>query len=199
MNPGSSLQPPCPFVLASSSPRRREILGKMGLTFECTHPRIDNEDTFFQDDAIPSSIARLADAKARSVATLQPDALVLGADTVVVCDRQILAKPRDQVDARKMLSMLSGRSHEVYSGVSLVSFSRSFFRKGVTRTRVFFRRLDSRDIEEYLDSGEHLDKAGAYGIQGLAMLFIDRIEGCYYNVVGLPVQLTRSMLNDFST
>jgi len=131
-------------------------------------------------------VCRLAEEKARAVPAA-PDDIVLGADTTVVVDNQMLGKPVNTADAIRMLEMLSGRVHEVLTGICLRSGGRMI--RDVAATRVWFTNLTTREIEDYAGSGEPLDKAGAYAIQGLASKFVDRIEGCYFNVVGLPVPL----------
>ncbi len=133
---------------------------------------------------------RLAESKAR--ASWRSAQLSLGADTVVVVDSTVLGKPADAADAKRMLLLLSGRSHKVVTGVALFDGSSAICR--AAETDVFFRPLSATEIDQYVSSGEPLDKAGAYGIQGLASKFVERIDGCYFNVVGLPVSLVYSMI-----
>lgn len=172
------------IVLASQSPRRRQLLGQMGLEFTTQSPEID-ESAFHGRDA-RDLVETLSREKARWVARQQtPDTLVIGADTVVVLDGAILGKPRDEGEAREMLSALSGRTHQVYTGVSL-------FHPGGRRTEhevtaVTFRPLSQEEIAAYVATGEPMDKAGAYGIQGLGALLVERLEGDYFNVMGLPL------------
>jgi septum formation protein len=136
----------------------------------------------------PAAFAvRLARAKARQVASRHARDLVVGADTIVTVGSRILGKPASEEDARGMLRRLSGRWHEVLTGICLMDASAGRSGSACTRSRVHMRRLSDRDIDWYLQTGEHLDKAGGYAIQGHASLFIDRIEGCYFNVVGFPV------------
>jgi septum formation protein len=125
--------------------------------------------------------------KAKEVAERHSSGLIISADTIVVVNNQILGKPADRADARRMLRALSGRWHEVLSGLCLFDCGTRRSRAALSRSRVHFRSLASDEIEWYLDSGEQHDKAGAYGIQGRAALFIDRIEGCYFNIVGFPI------------
>jgi septum formation protein len=191
-------QPDRPLVLASCSPRRSQILRQLGLSFEVVPPRIHDEESFLRGDDIEDSVKELAAAKAQEVALRRPDALVLGADTIVVADGRILGKPTGNDDARAMLRALSGRTHQVCSGVALLCGSANFRAAGVACTRVVFRALHSQEINEYIDTKEHVDKAGAYGIQGAAAAFVERIEGCYYNVVGLPVSATLTLLANYS-
>jgi len=172
------------LVLASSSPRRREILASAGIPFVVRAPNIPEERT--ADEKPRDYVRRLAEQKARAVA-LHPGEVILAADTTVVVDEHVLEKPRDAEDAARMLGLLSGRVHEVITGVCLRSASRAVV--DVEVTRVHFVLLTSSEIAAYVASGEPMDKAGAYAIQGRASKFIDRVEGCYFNVVGLPVAM----------
>ena len=172
------------LVLASQSPRRAEILRNAGIPFVV---RVANVDETPRPGEPPEEyVQRLAEEKARAV-DAAPGETVLGADTTVVIDGEMLAKPADAADARRMLGRLSGRRHEVLTGIAL--------RRGdeVTRdcasTAVWFSPMSGREIAEYVASGEPMDKAGGYAIQGLASKYIEKIEGCYFNVVGLPVSL----------
>ncbi len=170
------------LVLASRSPRRREILERAG--FPCLVRPADVVETPLEGEDPIVHVRRLARAKAMAVACSDGE-IVLGADTVVTAGGEILGKPRDAHDAARMLRILSGQAHQVHTGIFLRSSSRHA--EAVETTRVWFRPLREADIQAYILSGEPLDKAGAYGIQGLASKFIPRIEGCYFNVVGLPV------------
>jgi len=176
-----------PLVLASQSPRRAEILQAVGWEFIAIAANID-ETRHPNEDAV-DYVQRLARTKAETVAS-QTSAMILGADTVVVVDDEILGQPRDDADARRMLQLLSGRWHEVLTGVALL---RSGASPGLIvaheTTRVRFAELTADEIDWYVASGEPSGKAGAYGIQGRAALFIKEIEGDYFTVVGLPVRL----------
>jgi septum formation protein len=185
------------ILLASRSPRRREIMGQMGLTFESVVPHVPDEDSFLDVNDIERSIQRLACAKAESVAIHHPGALVLGADTIVYCERTILGKPRDEAHARSMLELIKGKPHAVYSGIALVCEDDHFSRSAVEKTIVVIRGFDDREMTEYIDSRAYEDKAGAYAIQGSAMVFVSRIEGCFYNVVGLPIDKTISLFQAY--
>lgn len=178
------------LVLASGSPRRSDLLAAAGFAFEIVVPSVD--ETPFPDETPGAHVRRLAEAKARAVAAGRPDAVVLGADTIVVIDSRILGKPRDEADAAQMLRDLSGRTHEVVTGVALLSADVADVRVAVTR--VTFNVLSEVEIREYVASREPLDKAGAYAIQGLASRFVEAVEGSYSNVVGLPVALVYRML-----
>jgi len=172
------------LVLASQSPRRQDLLRQAGASFIAIPTDVE-EDVWPGEDAF-SHVRRLACAKAEAVDAAPAD-VVLGADTVVVVDGQILGKPRDHADAARMLRLLSGREHQVVTGICLRQGSRVVTDAETTAVR--FVELSEEEIRAYVASGEPLDKAGAYGIQGLAAKFIDRIEGCYFNVVGLPLAL----------
>jgi len=190
------------LVLASASPRRQELLRNAGIAFT-VHPT--NIPELPQPGESGRDCAeRLARQKATAASHHHPDDLVLGADTVVVVDREILGKPRDEADAARMLRLLSGRTHQVTTGVCLVRFLRTENQKlgtGFEDTRsettlVTMNPLTDEDIGSYIGSGEPMDKAGAYAIQGTASRWIPRIEGDYFNVVGLPVSLVCRMLQE---
>ena len=172
------------LVLASQSPRRQDLLRQAGIPFIVMPAGVDEEPLPGEEPR--AHVERLAREKAVAVSAAPEDA-VLGADTVVVVDGQILGKPRDAADAARMLRLLSGREHQVITGICLRQGERVFTDAEITNVR--FVPLSDDDIREYVASGEPLDKAGAYAIQGLASRFIDRIEGCYSNVVGLPLAL----------
>lgn len=184
------------LILASASPRRQELLRNASFEFEVRPSSIPEEPR--PGEAPEEFVRRMAAEKALEVAAGSPEeALVLGADTVVIADHDILSKPADLEDAARMLRRLSGRSHRVLTGVCLVKALRTIEAQGESETRVWFRPLEEAEIREYVASGEPLDKAGAYGIQGRASRFVTRIEGCYFNVVGLPVALVDQMLRPF--
>lgn len=190
------------LILASASPRRRELLTQAGLRFSVAAANL-NED-LLPDEAAAAYVQRLAEEKAqavwnaqRSSDTLDDPLLVLGADTCVVCDGQILGKPIDATDARRMLELLSGRTHAVLTGLAVIS-SRKVVRD-VEVTQVMFDQLNDREIARYIANGEPLDKAGAYAIQGYAARWIPRIEGCYFNVMGLPIARTVALLTEAQT
>jgi len=178
------------IVLASRSPRRAELLAAAGISFEVLAADID--ESVQPGEAAAAYVERLAIEKATAVLALRPEATVLGADTTVVADGLILGKPADELEAAGMLRRLRGRMHDVYTGVALVSAEG--VRSAVEHTRVWFAPMTDEDISWYVASGEPVDRAGAYAIQGLASRFIPRIEGSYTNVVGLPVALVSSIL-----
>jgi len=172
------------LVLASNSPRRREILTAAGFEFVVRVPDIAEERR--PGEPPLEYVRRLAEQKAFAV-PMNPGEIVLAADTTVVVEDQLLEKPRDASDAARMLALLSGREHEVITGICLRSNLRTIVDAAVTRVR--FAALSQQEIDDYVRSGESMDKAGAYAIQGLASKFIERVEGCYFNVVGLPIAL----------
>ena len=178
------------LILASRSPRRAELLAAAGISFEVLAADID--ETPRTGEAPDAYVERLAIAKARAVLALRPESTVLGADTTVVINGFLLGKPVDAREATAMLQRLRGRVHDVFTGVALVSAAG--VQSAVDRTRVWFDPVTDEDISWYVASGEPVDRAGAYAIQGLASRFIPRIEGSYSNVVGLPVALVFSIL-----
>lgn len=174
------------LVLASSSPRRRELLASLGLTFS-VHPA-DVDESLLPSESAFDAAERLARAKAAATATGgDSDTLVVAADTLVVLEGEALGKPRDRADARRMLSALAGRTHEVVTGVACARGGRIV--SGRETTRVVFAPMSPAEIAEYTESGEPDDKAGAYGLQGIGGFFVERVEGSPSNVVGLPVRL----------
>ena len=181
------------IVLASASPRRAELLAAAGVPFDVDTADVD--ETPHDGEAPLDYVRRLAEAKARAVAVRHPARLVLGADTTVVVDGTILGKPVDAADAGDMLRRLSGRSHQVLTGVALVRDGRTV-EVDVAVTEVWFAPMTEADIDAYVATGEPMDKAGAYGIQGRAACFVTRIDGSYSNVVGLPVALVHRWLRD---
>jgi septum formation protein len=172
------------LVLASRSPRRQEILRQAGIAFTVCAPQVD--ETPLAGEKPEDYVQRLAAAKALA-APCQDGATVLGADTTVVIGSEMLGKPENDEDARRMLRLLAARRHEVLTGVCLKRESGLI--RDFASTAVWFAPLSEREIDEYVASGEPMDKAGAYAIQGLASKFVTRIEGCYFNVMGLPVAL----------
>ncbi len=180
------------LILASGSPRRSEILTSVGWEFEKHVADIDESE---RDGESPEDyVVRLACEKAEAVATKFPDRPVLGADTTVVINGQILAKPLDLDDARRMLKMLSGNWHEVLTGVAVVR--NGLVHSDLQRTRVKFAEMSDAEINHLAMLGDPLDKAGAYAVQAQAALFIEGIEGDYWNVVGLPIRLVYRLISE---
>ena len=187
---------PTKLVLASSSPRREELLEQLDLNFTIVPSKIE-EDKFY--NLSPEILVKqLASAKAEAVAELVEDTIVIAADTIVVYKDEILGKPDNTDDARKMLNKLKGSKHRVLSGLVVLSTIENEMLVDYDETEVFMRNLDENEINGYINSGEPFDKAGAYGIQGLGGIFIEKIRGSYYTVVGLPIHKLAVMLKKFS-
>ena len=180
------------LILASQSPRRKELLAHLNMPFTVRVADIDEA----MDPAKPPAeeVARVSLAKALAIPREEADT-VIAADTIVVLDDKVLGKPVDKADARAMLSALSGRTHQVMTGVTVLKGSRSLTHTEITE--VYFRTLSQEEIDRYVESGEPMDKAGSYGIQGGASLFVEKLHGDYYNVMGLPVCRLWLMLEDF--
>jgi len=182
--------PPVQLILASSSPRRRQLLELLGLKFEVRSANIDES---IQGGETPSAyVERVAMLKAVRVATQMPQALILGADTAVVVDGRVLGKPQSPADARRMLTLLSGRSHAVLTGIALAGTHQS---SRIVESQIDFRVLSRGEIDWYIRTGEPMDKAGAYGAQGIGSFLIQSVHGSYSNVVGLPLAETLLLLN----
>lgn len=178
------------IILASGSPRRAEIMESVGWKFTKDVPDID--ETKLPGEKPDVYVQRLARTKAETIATRHPGQIVLGADTTVVIDEQIIGKPLDAADAKRMLELLSGRWHEVLTGAAIVRNGNS--RVGLQRTRVKFVEMNEAEIDFLVERGDPLDKAGAYAVQAQAALFIEGIEGDYWNVVGLPISLVYRLI-----
>lgn len=173
------------IILASGSPRRRELLENYGIRFSTIS--VDIDESLLPNESPHDAVRRLAQSKAdAAIQKLNGDVIVIAADTIVVLDGQIMGKPLDESDACHKLSLLSGRWHYVTTAVC-VTDGRDIFELEDETTRVHFKELSEEEIRAYVASGEPADKAGAYGIQGRGGLLVDRIEGCYFNVVGLPM------------
>ena len=190
------------LVLASASPRRSALLSQIGLTFEVypsdiVEPPNVHVGGASNPDTASEVTQKLALLKASSVAPHFAEAIIIGADTLVSLDGKLLGKPTDDANAFEMLTRLSGTSHEVVTGVALVDVATRREIIWAETTRVYFRELHSTEITTYIASGETSDKAGAYGIQGRGAAFVRRIEGCYFNVVGLPLASLVEHLSNF--
>jgi septum formation protein len=173
------------LILASASPRRRELLAQAGVVF-CAIPSSADEEVLLGE--APSEYAlRVAAAKAHDVANKHPGHWVLGADTIVTVDTRILGKPKDTDDGYRMLRLLSGRRHQVMTAFVLIADNSQEYARQIVSTTVTFKSLSDRQIQEYLATGEPFDKAGAYAVQGIGAALVERVEGSYSNVVGLPV------------
>jgi septum formation protein len=184
-----------PIVLASASPRRAELLRAAGIEFEVIPAHID--ERAHPHETADGYVRRIADAKARAVSAHVTDRIILAADTTVVVGEMMLAKPEDDADAKRMLRMLSGRTHEVLTAVSICRGQQMITE--VERSAVEFAPLTEFEIDWYVATGEPRDKAGAYAIQGYASRFVTRIDGSYSNVVGLPVALVYEILKGVTT
>ncbi len=182
-----------PLLLASTSPRRRFLLREAGIAFNVVAPRGVAED-FPSGEPAEELVVRHALAKARSVAAANRGRLVLGADTVVVLDERIFGKPADEEEARAMLAQLAGRTHTVYTGLALVDGPSGREAAEAEATGVTMRPLSDDEIKYYVATGEPLDKAGAYAVQGRGALLVERVDGDYFNVVGLPLYRLSKML-----
>jgi septum formation protein len=174
------------WILASASPRRKDILRRLGLRF-AVNPSGIEEPARKQRETPAQYASRIASLKARKTAENRKSGIVISADTIVVLGNRILGKPDDKTDAAAMLKSLSGRWHEVISAICLIDCGSNLECCAYSRTRVHFRRISSAELDWLLQSGEYRDKAGAYGAQGNTSLFIDKIEGCFFNVVGFPI------------
>ncbi|NLC69582.1 MAG: septum formation inhibitor Maf [Clostridiaceae bacterium] len=184
------------IILASSSPRRKLLLEQWGVPFEIMPCSLGEENINFPGEP-GIKVEKLALMKALDVAQRTENSLILGADTIVVLDGLILGKPVNDEDAYSMLGKLSGKCHEVLTGVAMVDSEKGIFKTGHEKTKVYFREISDKEIREYIYTGEPKDKAGAYAIQGKGALFVEKIDGSYTNVVGLPYELVQSMLKEF--
>jgi len=183
------------LILASGSPRRAEILTSVG--WEFTKDSADIDETELPNETPENYVQRLAREKAEIVAAKYENAIVLGADTTVVINDQIIGKPLDFADAKRMITMLSGNWHEVLTGVALVkitNYELQITNVGIQKTRVKFAEMNDEEIDFLVKFGEPLDKAGGYAVQAQAALFIEKIEGDYWNVVGLPINLVYGLV-----
>jgi septum formation protein len=184
------------LILASASPRRRELLDLTGLKYQVISPNVDEK--VLPEEQPREHVERLALAKAMNVGAVHPDDIVVGSDTAVITNsRTILGKPKDKKDAKSMLFALSGREHTVLSAVAAVWHRKNKTRVVTVETRVRFKQMEEWEVNWYLDTGEPLDKAGAYGIQGKGAVFVEGIVGSYTNVIGLPLMETVMLLRSF--
>lgn len=183
------------FILASSSPRRRELLAGLGIQFSIDP---STEEESFEDGTPPGEIVKLLSLrKANSVAAKYERGFIIGADTIVVFGDEILGKPSDREDAFAMLSKLQGKEHTVFSGIAIVDAGNGGSKVSYSSTKVKMKSLSEDQINRYIDTGEPHDKAGAYAIQGYGATIIEKIDGDYFTVVGLPLSLLSDMLADF--
>lgn len=181
------------LILASGSPRRRELLSKMGLTFEICTPDVDEHVPGHASDIVRT----LALRKGRAAAENYSDGVIIASDTLVSLNGMPLGKPEDEADARRMLRALSGSEHEIFTGVCVIDAATGREEVQLDRTGVWFREVTDEEIDAYIATGEPMDKAGSYAIQGLGGKFVDRFDGSYENAVGFPVDVVRDMLSRF--
>lgn len=180
-------------ILASNSPRRREILGKF-INFEAVTAEVKEDNDFYKSPE--TLVMALAFEKANSVAVKYEDAIVIGADTVVEIEGEILGKPKSREDAKRMMGKLRGKTHKVITGFSIIDLSSDKKYMDYEVTEVVFKDLSDEEIEAYINKAEYMDKAGAYGIQEEAALFVDKIKGDYLNIVGFPISKIYTVLKD---
>ena len=185
-----NISPETRVILASGSPRRKELLAYIIPAFDIIPSGIDETAT----GTPAAQVKQLAVDKATDIARQYPDALVIGADTLVAVNRRVLGKPSDEAQAAQMLRMLSSREHRVYTGVAVIH--KGTTHADVNMTRVRFAPLSDEEIRDYIATGEPMDKAGAYGIQGYGGKFISAVHGCYFNVMGLPLNMLYNMLKE---
>lgn len=182
------------IILASKSPRRRELLSLLGIDFTVMTEDID--ETINQSVPVEEEIKRLSYEKAKAVKdAVSDDSIIIAADTVVVLGNQVFGKPKDDHQAKEMLRTLSGKTHKVITGVTVMKKNKSDTRAAVTE--VTFRNLNDKEIQEYINTGDPFDKAGAYALQGISTIFVSGISGDHFNVYGLPVSMLASMLRGF--
>lgn len=183
------------LILASISPRRKNLLRMIGFDFEVVNSQVDEQSEVY---TIPEvHVLELAQKKALKVAEKIDGGLIIGADTVVVLNNQILGKPKDAKQAKEILQQLSGKTHEVYTGFAIVEKPSGEMLSEFVKTLVSFRKLADEEIDRYIQSGSPFDKAGGYGIQDQGALFVQKIDGCFYNVMGLPVTKLYQALEKF--
>ena len=174
------------LILASSSPRRQELLQRLNITFDIIRPNV-NESALAKSSNPEKHCISLAEMKACKISQYYPNYMIIGADTIVVLNDQILEKPDDRIQAETMLKTLSGKTHHVYTGVCLKWDEKKMHHLFVEISKVTFRKLDERDIQHYIATCPPYDKAGSYGIQDWSAIFVEKISGCYDNVVGFPL------------
>ncbi len=183
-------------VLASSSDRRKTLLNRIGIKYTAMPSKL-NENNYNFDNPI-ELVEGLAFAKASEVADFVEDALIISADTIVVFDDKILGKPKDKEDAFQMLKMLSNNKHQVYTGLAVILTDNQMHYIGHDKTEVFIREIGDREIERYINTGEPMDKAGSYAIQGKGGIFVEKIIGSFFTVMGLPIHQLSKVLKNFN-
>ncbi|WP_423805279.1 Maf family protein [Paenibacillus illinoisensis] len=188
-----------PIILASTSPRRKDLIASLQLAFKVipSHADEDTPPEWTPEQTVQELAMRKAMAVYRGLEGQEQDAIIVGSDTVVVLDGDILGKPVDQQDAERMLARLQGRTHRVFTGVACIDAGNGQSLVHYRQTEVTMKELSEATIRAYVQTGEPMDKAGSYAIQGIGASLVDRIEGCYFNVVGLPLSLLSDMLDGF--
>jgi septum formation protein len=185
-----------PLILASQSPRRKKLLKQIGLKFRVIPSHVS--EVFIPNESPGDNAKRIAIEKASEIAARLEKGIVIGADTIVVLDHHVLGKPTSKDDAKRMLRLLSGREHSVFTGFALIDAKSKKHAAGVEETKVRFRKLDEKEIVAYVNSGSPMDKAGSYGIQDdFGAVFVEKVDGCFYNVVGFPLARFYSTLQRF--
>ena len=183
-------------ILASASERRQELLSRIIEEFDIMVSGFD-ENTVVFNDSISEYVKEISKGKALEIKEkITDNAIIISADTVVAFDGRILGKPKDRKDAFQMLKSLQGKSHEVYTGVTVINTKNNIIKQDSVATEVTFSEISDDEIIKYIETGEPLDKAGAYGIQGKGGVFVEKINGCYYNVVGLPLNRLKAMIEE---
>jgi septum formation protein len=184
------------LILASASPRRKKLLNQLGLRFTIIPSKINEEE--YSNLPPIRMVKELAMAKAKAVGKLVEDTVIIAGDTIVLNDGDVLGKPKDKEDAAIMLKKLSGKSHTVLSGLAVLSTSNNKIIVEYDRTEVLMSEITDDEIKKYINTGEPIGKAGSYAIQGLGGIFVEKIDGSYFTVMGLPIHKLQTMLNDFS-
>lgn len=184
------------FILASASERRQELLKRIIEDFSIMVSEFD-ESTVKNTGSVSDYVQEIALGKAKDIMNkVNKDSIIIAADTVVSLDEKVLGKPKDNREAYEMISSLSNNMHKVYTGVVVINTKTKVILKDSVETKVFFSELTNDEINAYIETGDSFDKAGAYGIQGMAGVFVEKIEGCYYNVVGLPLNRLNKMIKE---
>lgn len=181
------------IILASKSPRRRKLLEQIGIKFVVEESNVDEENSYHLSPR--DMVKHLSIEKAKAVARKNKQAIVIGADTTVILENEVIGKPRSEKEAKEILKKLSNKTHLVITGITIINFKKILTR--LAETKVHFRKLTDKEINAYVKTGEPMDKAGGYGVQEKAGIFIDNIQGDYFNVVGLPISAVSEMLKEF--
>lgn len=187
------------LILASTSPRRKELLTKHKYEFEVINPKYEEEEIDLSSSSSPEEFAKYQAVSKAMIVSFEKQGIIVGCDTIVVFEGTVLGKPEDLDDARRILTMLSGNWHDVITGIAMINTETEEKIIDAVKTRVKFKKLSDSEINEYVNTGEPMDKAGSYGIQGEAKKFVEKYEGSYSNVVGLPMEKFEEMLKTLTT